>query len=298
MIVEGRAPAGTLPAGGALIDGGPASASSVQRALQLGAPFVELAQVTRGAAVVGAAAWYHGWKAESDRSRLAGALVGAIALRAATTSSEAWPQVDIDEGGAAVASPVERAGTVARLLLEPGVGPALPETTMNLGSVHLLDGSPTTVRITGTRSDGGAGSAVRLRIELRGQVHPVEPIPGAPGSHVPLHLSEPTMPVGGFHSQAPVTVAAEEVVRAWAADHGDHTVLVVATRHADDWTAVDDWASAERATTWFGTRAHVSRQAFANLSALRFVCSGKDRMGGQEVVARALADELSTWDDE
>lgn len=287
VVVEGTLP--EIPADAAVLEG-EGTASAVQRALQLGAGVVVVPRGVRGAGLVGGAAWYHGWRVDSDRSALAGALVAAVACRAAVLGRGALPHVAIDAAGSSVVSPVDRSGTIARLLLEPGAGPAMPEVLVNLESVHVLDAGDGSLRITGTRSAGATGSTTGPQVRFRGQVHAIPPVPPARGSNVPLDLGERTMPVAPVAADGPVRPASE-VVRAWTADHERHTVLVVSARQPDDWPLLEEWASAPRAAAWFSAQT-VVRQPFANLSAIRFVCAAPDRAPATAVVDRVLTDSV------
>ncbi len=287
LVIDGWREPGSPP-GAALVDGGPASATGVQRALQLGAPVVVLATPARGAAVTGAAAWYHSWRLETDRTRMAGALVAGLASQAAAPGASGVTELEVDAGGNAFLSPVERMEALPRLLLEPGVGPALPETAVDLATVHLREGGDRRLRVTGTRSDGGRGAPAGAFVEWRGARHPLGPIPPARGSHAPLDLEERTVsfPRAG---QDGVELRARDVLRAWAVDHGDHSVLALVPHRSDDFASVEDWASPLRASHWFGTELHVSRQVLPNLSAVRLVCADRGRHRAQQVVDRTLS---------
>lgn len=292
IVVEGQVAA---PADAAVIEGDAASAAAIQRALQLGATCVVAPRVLRGAAVVGGAAWYLGWKLAGDRSPFAGALVAATAARAARLGGDSLPVLEIDAAGASVVTPIERSGTVARLLLEAGGGPALPEASVNLSTVHALEQGPGTLRFTGTRDGGSVGAPAAQRVMLRGQAHEVGPIPPSRGTGTPLDLVERTVPVAAWPQGEGTSFPAPEVVRAWAADHDGHTVLVVAARQPDDWAIVEDWATATRAAGWFGAGG-VVRQSYANLSAARFVCSAQGRH--PQPVERVLADRVTVAEDD
>ncbi|MCA9489997.1 MAG: acyclic terpene utilization AtuA family protein [Myxococcales bacterium] len=291
VVVDGRCDPATLAGDVATVEASRSvGALAVQRALVVGAPVVVTGPCERGAAVVGSAAWYHAWKLEDDLDRAAGALVGALALRAADPSSP--PLLEVDDRGGFVVSKADRDDVVGRLLLERAAGPSLPELEVQLHSLYLHAGEEDSVRGWGTTAERSPNVLPNAEIHFRGGRHQVHSLPPSSHRSVPMELSESTMPMQALAAGPPRSIQASELAQILACDHGDHLVLALWARDAAMWAWLEDWASQERAADWLDHPAHLVRTTLPNLSAVRFVASGGIRRSQQELVGRISAESV------
>lgn len=194
VIVVGRCEPSTLAGDVATLESSaPVGALGVQRALTMGGQVVVTGPAERGAAVVGAAAWYHGWHLQDDLHRAAGALVGAIAMRGVHRGS--LPVLEVDDHGGFVLAPADRDAVLGCLLLERAAGPSLQELEVKLQSVYLHAAGPDRVRGWGATGERAPSRAAVTHVSFKGERHEVPPLPPSSRRSVPMDLSESTMPM-------------------------------------------------------------------------------------------------------